>query len=60
MPAIAKGIHADGAKFYMHLGDFRAMYDFDEDILAQEPYRMSASSAHRKRKMNPAVAARAR
>ena len=33
MPAIAKGVHDDGAKFYYHLGDFRAIYDFDQDGL---------------------------
>jgi hypothetical protein len=39
MPAIAKGVHDDGAKFYYHLGDFRAIYDFDQDVLAQPAYR---------------------
>jgi len=34
MSGIAAGVHASGAKFYWHLGDFRAMYDFDEDLLA--------------------------
>ena len=31
MPAIAAGVHRDQAAFYWHLGDFRAIYDFDED-----------------------------
>jgi hypothetical protein len=31
MPAIAAGAHHDQAAFYWHLGDFRAIYDFDED-----------------------------
>ncbi|MGA3090631.1 MAG: metallophosphoesterase [Terriglobales bacterium] len=31
MPAIAGGAHHDQAVFYWHLGDFRAIYDFDED-----------------------------
>jgi hypothetical protein len=31
MPAIAKGALTDGAAFYWHLGDFRAIYTFDED-----------------------------
>lgn len=31
MPAIAAGVHHDQAAFYWHLGDFRAIYDFDED-----------------------------
>jgi len=35
MPAVAAGAALDGAVFYWHLGDFRALYDFDEDILAQ-------------------------
>jgi hypothetical protein len=34
MPGIARGAVKDGAKFYWHLGDFRAMYDFDQDMLA--------------------------
>jgi hypothetical protein len=33
MPAIAAGAKMDGAAFYWHLGDLRAIYDFDEDIL---------------------------
>jgi len=33
MPAIAQGAIRDQAKFYWHLGDLRAIYDFDEDIL---------------------------
>lgn len=32
MPAIAAGAARDGAQFYWHLGDLRAMYDFDVDI----------------------------
>jgi len=32
MPAIARQVLADGAAFYWHLGDFRAIYDFDEDM----------------------------
>lgn len=39
MPAIAQGVRNDQAKFYWHLGDFRATYDFDEDILAAPEYR---------------------
>jgi hypothetical protein len=31
MPAIAAGTHRDRAAFYWHLGDFRAIYDFDQD-----------------------------
>lgn len=32
MPAIASGVLKSGASFYWHLGDFRAIYDFDEDM----------------------------
>jgi len=32
MPAIAGQVTASGAVFYWHLGDFRAIYDFDEDM----------------------------
>ena len=31
MPAIAKRARADNAQFYWHLGDFRAIYRFDQD-----------------------------
>jgi hypothetical protein len=31
MPAIAQSSRADGARFYWHLGDFRAIYTFDQD-----------------------------
>lgn len=34
VPAIADGVHKDGAKFYWDLGDFRANYDYDQDMLA--------------------------
>jgi hypothetical protein len=33
MPAIAKGAKIDGAQFYWHLGDLRAIYDFDDDMV---------------------------
>src|SRR5579864_1561068 len=32
MPAIAKGVQQNSAEFYWHLGDFRAIYAFDEDM----------------------------
>ena len=32
MPAIAAGVRESGAEFYWHLGDFRAIYTFDEDM----------------------------
>jgi hypothetical protein len=31
MPAIAQHVLADNAQFYWHLGDFRAIYEIDED-----------------------------
>jgi Calcineurin-like phosphoesterase len=35
MPAIAAGVIQSGASFYWHLGDFRAIYEFDEDMQHQ-------------------------
>jgi hypothetical protein len=32
MPAIASSVRANGSGFYWHLGDFRAIYTFDEDM----------------------------
>ena len=32
MPAIAAGVANSGSEFYWHLGDFRALYNFDEDL----------------------------
>ncbi len=39
MPAIAAGVHADKARFYWHLGDYRFTSDFDADMLAGPEYR---------------------
>jgi hypothetical protein len=39
MPGIAAGARANGARFYWHLGDFRANYDFDQDLLSTPEYR---------------------
>jgi hypothetical protein len=33
MPAIASGVLASRSEFYWHLGDFRAIYSFDEDMV---------------------------
>jgi hypothetical protein len=33
MPAIAQGVRQSRAEFYWHLGDFRAIYTFDEDMV---------------------------
>ena len=32
MPAIAEKVNSSQAQFYWHLGDFRAIYDFDQDM----------------------------
>jgi calcineurin-like phosphoesterase family protein len=37
MPAIAEGALKDGAAFYWHLGDYRAIYMFDEDYARLNP-----------------------
>lgn len=39
MPAIARGAAHDQAQFYWHLGDLRAIYDFDEDMLQDAKMR---------------------
>lgn len=41
VPEIAKGVHRDRASFYWHLGDFRALYDFDQDMLAANHQKLS-------------------
>jgi hypothetical protein len=38
MPGIATAIRQSGAAFYWHLGDFRAIYNFDEDMQHQPQY----------------------
>ena len=37
MPAIAASVISNGAEFYWHLGDFRAMSNFDEDYRRTHP-----------------------
>lgn len=37
MPAIAEGVERDHAEFYWHLGDYRAIYNFDEDYKQLHP-----------------------
>jgi len=37
MPGIAQAVRRDGAAFYWHLGDYRAIYTFDEDYLRIHP-----------------------
>lgn len=41
MPAIAAGVAQSGASFYWHLGDFRAIFEFDEDMQHQPEHRAS-------------------
>jgi hypothetical protein len=36
MPALAQAIKSTPAAFYWHLGDFRKIYDFDEDMQAAQ------------------------
>src|SRR2546423_7475187 len=47
MPAIAAGALANHAAFYWHLGDFRALYKFDEDMMreAKTPYTILSYQA---------------
>jgi hypothetical protein len=35
MPGIAAGAKTDSAQFYWHLGDLRAIYDFDDDMVQE-------------------------
>jgi len=44
MPAIAAGAKKDGARFYWHLGDLRATYTFDADMLALHGGQMNIST----------------
>ena len=44
VPAIAAGAKKDGAKFYWHLGDLRATYTFDEDMLAERGGTMTIAA----------------
>lgn len=37
MPSIADKVTHDGVAFYWHLGDYRAIYDFDQDYKARNP-----------------------
>ncbi|HJT16399.1 MAG TPA: metallophosphoesterase [Thermoanaerobaculia bacterium] len=47
MPAIAASVKTDGAEFYWHLGDYRALYKLDEDMvaMAKTPYTISSYQA---------------
>jgi hypothetical protein len=44
MPAVAAAVLKSGANFYWHLGDFRAIYDFDEDMAP--PAALHLNTAH--------------
>jgi len=39
MPAVAAGARSANAGLYWHLGDFRALYDFDQDYLQEPEHR---------------------
>jgi hypothetical protein len=41
MPAIANSVAATQSQFYWHLGDFRKIYDFDEDMQAVKATNIS-------------------
>src|SRR5580692_2923275 len=42
MPAIASSVLKSGANFYWHLGDFRAIFDFDEDMAPPAKLQLNA------------------
>ena len=42
MPGIASAVLKSGASFYWHLGDFRAIYDFDEDMAPPAKLQLNA------------------
>ncbi len=42
MPAIAASVTKSDAKFYWHLGDLRAIYDFDEDVVPPEKLHLNS------------------
>ncbi len=44
MPAIASGVRKDGAQFYWHLGDFRAIYAIDEDLVPPAELHLPSKS----------------
>src|SRR5215475_3906105 len=41
MPAIAEAASRHQASFYLHLGDFRAIYDFDQDMRLPDKHPMT-------------------
>ncbi|MBI3552960.1 MAG: hypothetical protein HY077_10635 [Elusimicrobia bacterium] len=47
MPAIAARVRGDGAAFYWHLGDLRAIYKTDEDIKRRRGLKTSRSAYKR-------------
>jgi len=44
MPAIAAAVKKDGASFYWHLGDYRAIYTPDEDYTAEPAHAKAAKT----------------
>src|SRR5260221_94909 len=61
MPSIAKKVREEGAVFYWHLADYRAIYDFDQDYKARYPkasilqYETEAWSDFPERQLPPFV-----
>lgn len=47
MPAIAAAARTDGARFYWHLGDLRAVYKIDEDYTREARFRDSSAAPNR-------------
>jgi hypothetical protein len=43
MPGIAARVVQSGARFYWHLGDFRAIYDFDQDYRQHHEHQTQSS-----------------
>src|SRR5258707_1261033 len=46
MPAIAQFAGQDHASFYWHLGDYRAIYDFDQDMRPNQSRPMTILEYH--------------
>jgi hypothetical protein len=44
MPAVAAKVKKNDVAFYWHLGDYRALYDFDQDMLAAAHGSMTIST----------------
>ncbi len=49
MPAIAQAVRAGHPQFYWHLGDFRAIYQVDEDMVPPAKLGLPGASAQPER-----------